>query len=74
MADGIRKQLSDAASVVTLPAALTRNAARAAEAIIDIRDRMASLVDLPTPIQGITERAAGLRSRLRGDPGAGEAG
>jgi hypothetical protein len=39
MPDGLRKQLSDAASVVTLPAAMTRNVSRAADAIIDIREQ-----------------------------------
>jgi methyl-accepting chemotaxis protein len=50
VSDGIRKQLSDAASIVTLPAALTRNVQRATEALIDIRDQLGSLVDLPGEI------------------------
>ncbi len=50
MADGIRKQLSDAASVVMLPAALTRNVNRATDAVLDIRDQLATLADLPREI------------------------
>jgi methyl-accepting chemotaxis protein len=45
--DGIRKQLTDA---ITLPAALTRNVSRATEAIVDIRDQLGSLVDLPREV------------------------
>ena len=43
----IRKQISDAASVVTVPAALTRNVGRATDAIIDIRDQLAAMAGLP---------------------------
>ena len=50
MSDGIRKQLGEAASVITLPTALVRNVGRAAEAIIEIRDQLGSLVDLPREI------------------------
>jgi len=50
LSDGIRKQLSQAASVVALPAALTRNVNRATEAIVDIRDQLATLVDLPREV------------------------
>ena len=47
MADGLGKQLTD---LVGLPASLTSNVNRAAEAIIDIRDQLGSLVDLPREI------------------------
>jgi hypothetical protein len=50
MGDGIRKQLGDAASVITLPTVLVRNIGRATEAIIEIRDQLGSLVDLPREI------------------------
>jgi hypothetical protein len=50
VSDGIRKQLEDAASVITLPTVLVRNIGRAAEAIIEIRDQLGSLVDLPREI------------------------
>ena len=48
--EGIRRQLSDAASVVTLPTMLVRNVGRATEAIIEIRDQLRTLVDLPREI------------------------
>jgi methyl-accepting chemotaxis protein len=47
MAEGLGKQLTD---LVGLPASLTQNVNRAAEAIIDIRDQLGSLVDLPREI------------------------
>jgi methyl-accepting chemotaxis protein len=47
MADGLGKQLTD---LVGLPASLTQNVNRAAEAIIEIRDQLGSLVDLPREI------------------------
>jgi hypothetical protein len=50
VSDGIRKQLGDAVSVIALPTVLVRNVGRAAEAIIEIRDQLGSLVDLPREI------------------------
>ena len=46
MAD-LRKQICNAASVVTLPAALHANVGRATDAIIDIRDQLSAMAGLP---------------------------
>jgi methyl-accepting chemotaxis protein len=50
MRDEIRRQLSGAAQVITLPTMVTRNVVRASEAILEIRDQLRTLADLPREV------------------------
>jgi hypothetical protein len=50
MREAIGRRLDDAAQLVTLPTALTRNVVRATDAIIEIRDQLRTLVDLPREV------------------------